>query len=72
MFKDIRVRTLQLYVKPYKVLDLREISTEFAIPLDLIEMELAELITSGQIKAKIDSYAKLLISSQKNQNVKAY
>ena len=62
-FKEIRTRTLQMYVKPYKVLDLREISKEFGIDLDTIELELADLITSGQIKAKIDSYKKLLIST---------
>jgi len=43
-------------VKPYKVVDMREISKEFGIELDTIENELAELIASGKIKAKIDSY----------------
>ena len=61
-----------MYVKPYKVLDLQEISKEFGIDLDTIEMELAELITSGQIKAKIDSYKKLLISTQGKKQTEAY
>jgi hypothetical protein len=63
VYKEIRIRTLQLYVKPYKVLDMREISKEFGIALDELEVELAQLITSGKIKCKIDSYQKLLISS---------
>ena len=63
VYKEIRIRTLQLYVKPYKVLDMREISKEFGIALDELEVELAQLITSGKIKCKFDSYQKLLISS---------
>lgn len=61
-----------MYVKPYKVLDMREISKEFGIDLETIELELAELITSGQIKAKIDSYQKLLISNKGKQSTEAY
>ena len=40
VFKKIRVKTLQAYVKPYKVIDIREISTAFGVPLELIETEL--------------------------------
>ena len=72
VYKEIRIRTLQLYVKPYKVLDMREISKEFGIALDELEVELAQLITSGKIKCKIDSYQKLLISSQGNKQQDAY
>lgn len=56
VFKKIRTLTLQQYVKPYKVIDMREISSAFGLPLEIIESELTELITTGQIKAKIDSY----------------
>jgi len=35
---------------------MREISSAFGLPLEVIEGELTDLITSGQIKAKIDSY----------------
>ena len=56
VFKKIRTLTLQQYVKPYKVIDMREISSAFGLPLEVIESELTDLITSGQIKAKIDSY----------------
>ena len=56
VFKKIRALTLEQYVKPYKVIDMREISSAFGLPLETIEVELTELITSGQIKAKIDSY----------------
>ena len=64
VFKKIRTLTLQQYVKPYKVIDMREISSAFGLPLEVIETELTELITSGQIKAKIDSYQKRLYASK--------
>jgi COP9 signalosome complex subunit 1 len=66
IFKKIRVKALQQYVAPYKRIDMREISSAFGVPLDQIEVELAELITSGEIKAKIDSHNKLLISRKEN------
>ena len=47
VFKKIRTLTLQQYVKPYKVIDMREISSAFGLPLEVIEIELTELITSG-------------------------
>ncbi len=56
VFTNLRTLTLQQYVKPYKVIDMREISSAFGLPLEMIETELTELITTGQIKAKIDSY----------------
>lgn len=55
-FKKIRTSTMQQFVKPYKVIDMQEISSAFGLPLEVIEAELTELITSGAIKAKIDSY----------------
>ena len=66
VFLAIRTKTLQQYVKPYKVIDMREIAQAFGLPLDEIESNLSELITSGQIKAKIDSHKKLLISRKEN------
>ena len=64
--------TLQQYVKPYKVIDMREISTAFGLPLEVIESELTELITSGAIKAKIDSYQKRLYARKQNPQLEAY
>ena len=72
VFKKIRTLTLQQYVKPYKVIDMREISTAFGLPLEVIETELTELITSGQIKAKIDSYQKRLYARKQNPQLEAY
>ena len=72
MYKKIRTLTLQQYVKPYKVIDMREISTAFGLPLEIIEAELTELITRGQIKAKIDSYQKRLYARKQNPQLEAY
>lgn len=59
-------------MKPYKVIDMREISAAFGLPLEVIESELTELITSGQIKAKIDSYQKRLYARKLNPQLEAY
>jgi hypothetical protein len=42
---------------------MKDIATAFAISMELVEKELASQIESGQIKAKIDSYKKVLYSS---------
>lgn len=72
VFKKIRVKTLQQYVRPYKVIDIREIALAFGQPVELIELELSELISSNAIKAKIDSYKKLLHSSKANPQIDMY
>ena len=51
---------------------MREISTAFGLPLEVIESELTELITSGAIKAKIDSYQKRLYARKQNPQLEAY
>ena len=71
-FKKIRAITLKMFVKPYKVIDMREISSAFGLPLEVIETELTELCTSGQIYAKIDSYQKRLYSQKTNTQHEAY
>lgn len=54
------------------MIDMREISSAFGQPLDQIELDLAALITSGSIKAKIDSHKKLLISRKENIQLDSY
>ena len=48
------------------MIDMNEIAIAFGLPLDEIERNLSDLITSGTIKAKIDSHKKLLISRKEN------
>ena len=58
--ENIRKKALVQYVTPYKVIDLREIAKAFDISLERIEAEIADLIISKQIQAKIDSHSKVL------------
>lgn len=51
---------------------MKDIATAFAISMELVEKELASQIESGQIKAKIDSYKKVLYSSQANKELETY
>jgi len=59
-------------VTPYKVIDLREIAKAFNISLEKIEEEIADLIVSKQIQAKIDSHSKLLYSRKENDMINSY
>lgn len=59
VMKDIRKKALVQYVTPYKVIDLREIAKAFDLTIDRVEAEIAELIVSKQIQAKIDSHSKV-------------
>ena len=72
VFKQIRIKTLQQYVKPYKVIDIREVASAFGIELSIIEQELSELIASKHVKAKIDSYKKLMHSQRANPQSECY
>lgn len=72
IYNKIRAKNLQQYVAPYKVLDMRDIATAFDITVEQVETELAQLITSGNIKAKIDSHKKLLISKKVNAQLETY
>jgi len=71
-FNKIRANNLKQYVAPYRVLDMKDIASAFAIGLDQVESELATQISTGQIKAKIDSYKKVLYSSSANKELETY
>ena len=55
----IRKKALVQYVTPYKVIDMREIAKAFNLTIEQIEVEIAELIVSNKIQAKIDSHSKV-------------
>jgi COP9 signalosome complex subunit 1 len=59
LMKEIRKKALIQYVTPYKVIDLREIAKAFDISVEKIESEIAELIVTKKIQAKIDSHSKV-------------
>ena len=82
VMKEIRKKALIQYVSPYKVIDMREISKAFELSIVQVEAEIAELIVSKQIQAKIDSHSKvrlyqlitpqLLYSKKDNETLNSY
>ena len=58
---EIRKKALIQYVIPYKVIDMNEIAKAFDLSIEQIEAEIAELIVSKKIQAKIDSHSKVSI-----------
>lgn len=72
VLKEIRKKALIQYVTPYKVIDLREIAKAFNLSIESIESEIAELIVSKKIQAKIDSHSKLLYSRKDNETLNSY
>jgi hypothetical protein len=63
MISNIRKKALVQYVTPYKVIDMREIAKAFNLSIEQIEYEIAELIVSKKIQAKIDSHSKVSTKS---------
>lgn len=47
------------YVALYKVIDMREIAKAFDLSIEQIEAEIADLIVTKKIQAKIDSHSKV-------------
>ncbi|CDW76767.1 cop9 signalosome complex subunit 1 [Stylonychia lemnae] len=69
---EIRKKALIQYVTPYKVIDMREIAKAFDLSIEQIEAEIADLIVSKKIQAKIDSHSKLLYSRKDNDTLNSY
>jgi 26S proteasome regulatory subunit N7 len=74
IFKTIRMKALRMYVEPYKTIDLKEVAKAFGQPLETIESDIADLITDSDnpLKAKIDSFKKILYSKKQNTQIKMY
>lgn len=70
LYREIRNRALCQYFSPYQCADLTKIATCFNTSVPELLQELKPLISSGQLKAKIDSHNNLLLVtsiSQQNQ-----
>lgn len=59
LMNEIRRKALIQYVSPYKVIDMREIAKAFDLSVEQVEQEIAHLIVTKQIQAKIDSHSKV-------------
>lgn len=67
IYASIRTKSIVQYVAPFSRVTLHSMSEIFAMPSTIdgsIEDELAQLITSGTLKAKIDLEHRLLITNQ--------
>lgn len=72
LYSTIRANNLRQYVAPYRVLEIKDIAAAFKIDTAQAELELANQISSGKIKAKIDSYNKILYASEANKALETY
>lgn len=54
------------------MIDLKEMAKSFGIKLEEIENEIADLIATGNINAKIDSHSKVLYAKQDNEKIQSF
>ena len=59
LYEDIRSRALVQYFSPFVTVDMRLMASAFGATVEALEKELAGLITSKQIHARIDSQNKV-------------
>lgn len=60
LYQKIRNKALKEYFQPYTSVDLEKMAKAFQTTVPELETELVELITNGQIHARIDSFNKVL------------
>ncbi|KAJ3154290.1 cop9 signalosome complex subunit [Geranomyces variabilis] len=60
IYRDIRRRAQVQYFRPFESVDLNKMAAAFDTPVAALETELAALITSKDINARIDSHNKIL------------
>ena len=62
LYKAIRNKALVQYFEPYSSASLHKMALAFNTNLDELEKDIVKLIYDGQIRAKIDSYNKILFA----------
>ncbi|CAH0485571.1 unnamed protein product [Peronospora farinosa] len=70
--KEIRSRGIIQYFYPYLSVDLRQMACTFNTPTDDLEKEICELITAERLRARMDSYQKVLYAYHPNQRAATY
>ncbi|KAJ3161988.1 cop9 signalosome complex subunit [Geranomyces michiganensis] len=60
IYRDIRRKALVQYFRPFESVDMNKMASAFDTPVAALETELAALITSKEINARIDSHNKIL------------
>lgn len=72
LVKHIRARALTQYFTPFSTVDLNEMARAFNMTVPALEKELADLIVSGQISARIDSHNKRLYATESDQRATTF
>ena len=72
LYADIRSKALVQYFSPFVTVDMRLMASAFNVGVDGLEQELAKLIMAGQIKARIDSQAKVLHKRASDQRTATF
>lgn len=72
LYTDIRSKALVQYFSPFVTVDMRLMASAFNVGVDGLEQELAKLIMAGQIKARIDSQAKVLHKRASDQRTATF
>merc|ERR1712226_1535665 len=72
LFGMIRKKAMVQYFSPYSSADLNVMASAFGLSVAELENELMSLILDGQIKAKIDSHNKVLISQNVDKRNEVY
>jgi len=72
LYEKIRNKALKEYFLPYESVDLQKMATAFRTTVPALEKELAKLITSNEILARIDSFNRRLVARQVTQRTEAY
>lgn len=72
IMKTIRSRAVLQYCRPFSAIKLSTMSSLFNVDIQQLESELVELISSGKLKARIDSQEKILYFRGISQRVNVF
>ncbi|CAG8499511.1 1130_t:CDS:2 [Paraglomus brasilianum] len=67
LYDNIRKKALVQYFSPFLTVDMNKMARSFSTNVPALEKELAKLITTGHIQARIDSHNKILCAKQQDQ-----
>ena len=62
LYDNIRKKALVQYFSPFLTVDMNKMARSFSTTVSALEKELAKLITTGHIQARIDSHNKVFFS----------
>ena len=72
LYTSIREKALIQYFSPFRSVDMTVMSPAFSCSVEELEQELIELITKGNIQARIDSDKKILHARMVNQRTSTF